>query len=74
VRAKREDKKSMLFVCDFWTRWTHVWKCEWATSKKNIIKLKRAITVKDASYKMQKHFFLRRGELRLLIEDDPKVL
>ena len=41
---------------------------------KNIIKLKRAITVKDASYKMQKHFFLRRGELRLLIEGDPKVL
>ena len=41
---------------------------------KNIIKLKSAITVKDASYLNAKVFFLRRGELRLLIEDDPKVL
>ena len=33
-REEREDQKVSLFVYDFWTCWTDVWKCEWATSKK----------------------------------------
>jgi hypothetical protein len=42
--------------------------------EKNIIKLKRAIILKDASYKIQKNFFLRRENSDCYIEDDPKVL
>ena len=34
-RDERENYKSMLFIDDFWTCCTDVWKCEWATSKKH---------------------------------------
>ena len=57
--------KSILFVFDFWTRWTHVWKCEWATSKK-YNKVEKGDNCKGRLLKNAKAFFLEERRTQIV--------